>query len=34
VVTVRPNNAFESGRANERRVLVQCFLRRAAQRER
>ena len=29
-----PNNAFESGRADKRRVLELCFPRRAAQRER
>ena len=29
-----PNNAFESGRAEKRRVLNACFARRAAQRER
>jgi hypothetical protein len=29
-----PNDAFESGRTEERRVLVPCFPRRAVQRER
>jgi hypothetical protein len=31
---VPPNSAFESGRADKRRVLVPVPLRRAAQRER
>jgi hypothetical protein len=31
---MKPNNAFKSGRAEERRVLVPALARRAAQRER